>query len=86
MGHRIELQEIEVVAAMHPETAQACAIYDKEKDKIILYYTGTAESGDLTAFLKEKLPRYMLPNRMERLEWMPLTPNGKVDRKALAAK
>ena len=86
MGHRIELQEIEVVAAMHPETAQACAIYDKEKDKIILYYTGTAESGDLTAFLKEKLPRYMLPNRMERLERMPLTPNGKVDRKALAAK
>ena len=86
MGHRIELQEIEVVAAMHPEVAQACATYDKEKDKIHLYYTGGAESGELSAFLKEKLPRYMLPNRMERLERMPLTPNGKVDRKALAAK
>ncbi|HJB99164.1 MAG TPA: amino acid adenylation domain-containing protein [Candidatus Flavonifractor merdavium] len=85
MGHRIELQEIEVVAAMHPETAQACAIYDKEKDKILLYYTGTAETAALTAFLKEKLPRYMLPNKMERLERMPLTPNGKADRKALSA-
>lgn len=86
MGHRIELQEIEVVAAMHPEVSQACAVYDKEKDKIHLYYAGTAESAGLTAFLKEKLPRYMLPNKMERLERMPLTPNGKVDRKALAAK
>ena len=85
MGHRIELQEIEVVAAMHPETAQACAIYDKEKDKILLYYTGTAETAALTAFLKEKLPRYMLPNKMERLERIPLTPNGKADRKALSA-
>ena len=84
MGHRIELQEIEVVAAMHPEVAQACAVYDKEKDHIRLYYTGGTESAALTAFLKEKLPRYMLPNRMEQLERMPLTPNGKVDRKALA--
>ena len=84
MGHRIELQEIEVVAAMHPEVAQACAVYDGEKDHIRLYYTGGTESAALTAFLKEKLPRYMLPNRMEQLERMPLTPNGKVDRKALA--
>ena len=73
-----------MVAAMHPEVAQACAVYDKEKDHIRLYYTGGAESAALTAFLKEKLPRYMLPNRMEQLERMPLTPNGKVDRKALA--
>ncbi len=85
MGHRIELQEIEVVAAMHPEIAQACAVYDGKRDKILLYYTGTAESAGLSAFLKEKLPRYMLPNKMERLERLPLTPNGKIDRKALSA-
>ena len=74
-----------MVAAMHPEVAQACAVYEPEKDHIRLYYTGGAEAAALTAFLKEKLPRYMLPNRMEKLERMPLTPNGKVDRKALAA-
>ena len=47
-------------------------------------YQGSA--GKLVAaFLKEKLPRYMLPNKMEQLERLPLTPNGKIDRKTLAA-
>lgn len=86
MGHRIELQEIEVVASMHPQVASSCAVYHAEKDKIVLYYVGEAETGALSAFLKEKLPRYMIPNRMERMERLPLTPNGKIDRKALAAK
>jgi len=86
MGHRIELQEIEVVASMQPKVASSCAVYHAEKDKIVLYYAGEAENGELTAFLKEKLPRYMIPNRMEHLDMLPLTPNGKIDRKFLAAK
>jgi len=85
MGHRIELPEIEIVAAMHPEVASACAIFDQEKKRILLYYAGQVETGELAVFLKEKLPRYMIPNRMERMERLPLTPNGKIDRKALAA-
>ncbi len=85
MGHRVELQEIEAAAATHPEVAAACAVFDKEKDRIQLYYTGGAEPGELTAFLKSRLPRYMIPNRLERLDRLPLTPNGKIDRKALAA-
>ena len=85
MGHRVELQEIEAAAARHPQAAAVCAVYRQEKDRIVLYYTGQAESGELAAFLKEKLPRYMIPNRMERLEQMPLTPNGKIDRKLLQA-
>ena len=85
MGHRVELQEIEAAAASHPQTAAVCAVYDREKDRIVLYYTGEAGSGDLSAFLRQKLPRYMIPNRMKRLEQMPLTPNGKIDRKLLAA-
>lgn len=84
MGHRIELPEIEIVAAMHPEVASACALFDNVKKRILLYYAGEAESGALAAFLKEKLPRYMIPNRMEKRDRLPLTPNGKIDRKALA--
>ena len=85
MGHRVELQEIEAAASAHPSVAAACAVFDREKDRIGLYYAGGAEPGELTAFLKERLPRYMIPNRTERLERLPLTPNGKIDRKALAA-
>ena len=86
MGHRIEMQEIEAAAARHPRIAAVCAVYNQEKDRIVLYYTGEAGSGELSAFLREKLPRYMIPNRLERLEQMPLTPNGKIDRKLLTAR
>lgn len=84
MGHRIELQEIEVVASMHPKVASCCAVFDPQKDSIHLYYAGEAQAAELTAFLREKLPRYMLPNRLDHLERLPLTPNGKIDRKALS--
>ena len=42
------------------------------------------ESKDLVAILKEKLPRYMIPNKVEKLDKMPLTANGKLDRVYLA--
>ena len=61
-------------------------IYDKEKGKIVLYYAGELTEKDLMKVLKEKLPRYMLPNKIERLEKMPLTANGKLDRVFLANK
>ena len=41
------------------------------------------EEGELTKTLKEKLPRYMLPNKTYLLESMPFTANGKIDRKQL---
>ena len=55
----------------------------EEKKKIVLYYTGESVPGDLAAFLKGKLPRYMIPNVVRQLDAMPYTPNGKLDRKAL---
>lgn len=85
MGHRIELQEIEIVASMHTDVAAACATFNKEKDRINLFYTGEADDKELARFLRGKLPRYMLPGRMMKLEKMPLTPNGKTDRRALDA-
>lgn len=80
MGHRIELGEIEVVANMHPEIKTACCIFDDVKKKIVLYYVGDVTKADVANYLKDKLPRYMVPNVTEKLDSMPLTPNGKIDR------
>ena len=86
MGHRIELGEIEAAAAESPDVLRACAVYDKENKRIALYYTGEVDAESLVRFLRGYLPRYMLPAIFERLDRMPLTPNGKLDRKALAAR
>ena len=80
MGHRIELGEVEVSASMVDEVQMAACIYDKEKGKIVLFYVGDIDEKSLTAALKAKLPRYMLPGKIFRLELMPLTANGKLNR------
>ena len=80
MGHRIELGEIEVHVNMIEGVRSACCIYDKETEKIVLFYVGDAEVKDLVTALKKKLPRYMIPNHVYALEQMPLTANGKTDR------
>ena len=64
----------------------SCCIYDGEKGKIVLYFVGDMEGKALAAALRDKLPRYMLPNIVERLDIMPLTANGKLDRVGLKKK
>ena len=86
MGHRIELGEIEVIVNMIDGIASSCCVYNRENSKIVLYYVGNIEVKDLMVILKEKLPRYMLPNKLDKLEVMPLTPNGKLDRNRLLMK
>ena len=83
MGHRIELGEIEVIVNMHADVDTACCLFDNDKKKIILYYVGNAEPGTIATYIKEKLPRYMVPNVIKQLEQMPLTPNGKINRNLL---
>jgi D-alanine--poly(phosphoribitol) ligase subunit 1 len=61
----------------------ACCIYDKRTEKIVLYYVGDLEPGGILTAMKDKLPRYMLPNLVEPLDSMPLTANAKIDRTAL---
>ena len=86
MGHRIELGEIEAnVSAL--EGIQICAcIYSKTDEKIVLYYVGDKDKATVAKELRDRLPRYMIPNEFEVLEQMLFTPNGKIDRKALLAK
>jgi amino acid adenylation domain-containing protein len=84
MGHRIELGEIEVNVNMLDGISSSCCVYQKEKGKIVLFYVGELEVKELVTILKDKLPRYMIPNRVEKLDVMPLTANGKLDRVTLA--
>ena len=83
MGHRIELGEIETIVNMHEGVDSACCIFDHDKKKIVLFYQGSITPGDLTAYTKEKLPRYMIPNVTRQLDTLPHTPNGKIDRNGL---
>ena len=83
MGHRIELGEIEANVNKVDGIVLSCAVYNKQKDRIVLYYTGDIEEGALKDTAEEMLPRYMLPSSIKKLTDMPLTPNGKIDRKKL---
>lgn len=80
MGHRIELGEVEVNVGMVEGVHMTACIYDGKKVKIVLYYVGDLSEKELTEALKGRLPRYMLPNKIMRLEQMPFTANGKIDR------
>ncbi len=82
-GHRIELGEIEQAADLCPNVGQVACIYDHERKRILLFYTGGADEKTLGAHLGTRLPRYMLPSAIARLDRMPQTPNGKLDRRAL---
>ncbi len=84
MGHRIELGEIEAALANCQGMKRACCVYDSERKKIFAFYVGDIDSVTLTKELKALLPRYMIPNVTEKLDIMPTTPNGKLDRKLLS--
>lgn len=83
MGHRIELGEIESAAQSFDKIFRACCVYNEEKKKIALFYMGEASETEAAAYMREYVPRYMMPSIIIKLENMPLTPNGKLDRKEM---
>ena len=83
MGHRIELGEIEAVVNSQEAVRAACCVFETERKKIVLFYVGALSEMELAQFLKEKLPRYMIPHIVRRLDTMPTTPNGKINRRQL---
>lgn len=82
MGHRIELGELEAAAKTVDGVDSACAVFDRERSVLGLVFTGTIRKADLLAALRAKLPEYLLPKRTARVDALPLTENGKTDRKA----
>lgn len=86
MGHRIELGEIEAAALSFDKILQACCVYNDEQKKIVLFYTGGAAEAEIISYMRTLVPRYMLPATAVCLEKMPLTANGKLDRKGMKEK
>lgn len=83
-GYRIELGEIEQAANNVTGVKRACAVYDEEKKKIVLFcMAADISEKDIYMKLKEKLPDYMLPARIVIVEQFLLNANGKIDRKKL---
>ncbi|BAZ25556.1 amino acid adenylation domain-containing protein [Kalymmatonema gypsitolerans NIES-4073] len=89
-GVRIELREIETLLGEHPTVQQVVVIAREDQpsdQRLVAYVVPQQEQGattdELRRFIKEKLPKYMIPSAFVMLDALPLTPNGKVDRRAL---
>lgn len=88
-GYRIELEEIENKMTQCPGVVSAAVVVHKQGsiEYIVGYYTseGNQDLPDIQETLMAELPSYMVPSQLIRIDQMPLTPNGKIDYKALPA-
>ena len=89
-GFRVELGEIETCLAAHPELVQVTAALHETASSdrcIVVYYTTNPKAGpgadELREYVVERLPGYLVPSFFIRLDEIPLTANGKIDRRAL---
>ncbi|CRK58227.1 Siderophore biosynthesis non-ribosomal peptide synthetase modules @ Bacillibactin synthetase component F [Alloactinosynnema sp. L-07] len=85
-GFRIEPGEVAAVLADHPSVTRAVVV-DREDTpgarRLVAYVIGTADEAELRAHAEDRLPEYMVPSAFVAIEEVPLTPNGKLDRRAL---
>src|SRR5262249_33658499 len=88
-GYRIELGEIEAALAQHESVKEALVLVSKDAagdDRLVAYVVnqgGPATAAALRQHLQSRLPQHMIPAAYCWLDKFPLTPNGKVNRKAL---
>ena len=87
-GQRIELGEIEAALTAQDGVAGACALVHADssgEQRLVGYVTGGARPADVRAGLARVLPEHMVPAAVIALDALPLSPNGKLDRRALPA-
>jgi amino acid adenylation domain-containing protein/non-ribosomal peptide synthase protein (TIGR01720 family) len=87
-GYRIELGEIQAALADCDGVAQAAVIAREDRlgdKRLVGYVTGSADSTEVRARLAERLPAYMVPAAVVAIDSLPLTVNGKLDKRALPA-
>ncbi len=88
-GFRVELGEIEAVLSSHPGVAAAVAVYGRigGLERLVAYVvpdgTGSLGTAELRRHLKRLLPAHAVPSAFMEIPSIPLTPNGKLDRRAL---
>ncbi|HYC29783.1 MAG TPA: amino acid adenylation domain-containing protein, partial [Chitinophagaceae bacterium] len=88
-GHRIELGEIENVLQQSEFVSQSVVLAQEDKEghkRLVAYIVsrGRFDHTGIITYLEQKLPDYMVPGILIQMESLPLTANGKTDRKALA--
>lgn len=85
-GYRIELGEIEAGANSVDKVKSCACVYDKDKDILALVYEGgPKDTGVVLQAVINKVPTYMVPDKIIRIKEMPKNANGKIDRKYLTA-
>ncbi|BCL83203.1 non-ribosomal peptide synthetase [Ktedonobacteria bacterium brp13] len=89
-GFRIELGEIEAVLDKHPDIRESVVVFQDEnvsEKRLVAYVVASHETTpsvqEVRRYVRARLPEYMVPSHVIMLETLPLTSNGKVDRKAL---
>jgi non-ribosomal peptide synthetase component E (peptide arylation enzyme) len=90
-GFRIEIGEIETIASQYPGVDQAVVIIHESSHlckQLVLFVTTikekqTLDIKEIRQYMLEYLPDYMIPARIQIIESIPLTPNGKIDRKKM---
>ncbi len=80
MGHRIELEEIEHAINQLKGVENSCCVVNIKRNRLIGFYFGTAKEQEIRSGLKKKLPQYMIPYTIIRVDHMSLNKNGKTDR------
>ncbi|WP_313072019.1 amino acid adenylation domain-containing protein [Lacrimispora sp.] len=83
MGHRIELEEIEMAINSFSPIERACCVFEEKRNRITAFYVGSMEGKEISEQMRKSLPSYMIPTAFRTITEFPITPNGKIDRKKL---